>query len=424
MADRQRIVILGGGFAGVNVARHLAKSARNDDEIILLSSSKMHTFTPWLYEIAAARADEHGKQEKRSMAKTSDISLDFLKPRVAIREVKIAGLDLQHEHVLIEDGKTVRYDALVIALGSEMAYFGIPGLQKFALTLKTTSDALAIRRKIAELVADLRRGDKSELKIVIGGAGPSGVELAAEIATMFTGLERRREIAKNIVSITLVDGGERVLGMMTSKISRLAEHRLRVLGVKVILRARINEVKVGEVLIKAPSSSPIAGGEFTVLPSDCTIWTGGVQPAAVLKNFALPKDPRGRILVESTFEVQKQANIFALGDAAMFVDEVTKQPLPQTAQAAENVAPVVAGNVLRALRRTKLEAYKARKQWPYSIAVGGNYALLGYGNLVLSGWLGYVIRRLVDLRYFLNLLPLATAVKFWVRGVLKYRKND
>ncbi len=417
MAVRQRIVILGGGFAGVNVARHLAKLSQNNEEIVLLTADKTHTFTPWLYELATQKADECSKAEKECLSKTADIPLTFLGPQVEVRRAIVTGLDVVSAHVLLEGGHTLHYDSLVIALGSEMAYFGIPGLQQFALTLKSTADALKICRQSGQLVEDIKRGDRFAIKIVIGGAGPSGVELAAEMATMFIGLERRRMIAKNAVSITLVDGGERVLGMMTPKISRLAEHRLKVLGVKVLLNARINEVKEGEVLVKVAD-------KILTLPSDCTIWTGGVQPVSVLKNFALPKDPRGRILVESTFEVQKQVNIFALGDAAMFVESTTKLSLPQTAQAAEQVAPIVAANVLRALKRIKLKTYLPRKQWPYSIAVGGNYALLGYGNLVLSGWLGYVVRRLVDLRYFWNILPVFTAIKFWLRGIVEYRKND
>ncbi len=417
MIDRQRIVILGGGFAGVNVAQHLVKLAKNNEEIILVAAGKTHTFTPWLYEIATAKADECSKNEKKCMSKTADIPLTFLGPQVTVKQAVVTGLDTAHNHVLLAGGHTLHYDSLVVALGSEMAYFGIPGLQKLALTLKTTADALAIRRRIGELVTCLKRGDCSQIKIVIGGAGPNGVELAAELATMMLGLVRRRVLARDTVRITLVDGGERVLGMMTPKISRLAGHRLRVLGVKVLLNTRINEVKVDEVMVKK-------GEKLLTLPSDCTIWTGGVQPAEVLKNFAVPKDPRGRILVEQTFEVQKQANIFALGDAAMFVDTASKLTLPQTAQAAEQAAPMVAANVLRALRRTKLVTYKARQKWPYSIAIGGNYALLGYGNLVLSGWLGYVVRRLVDLRYFWNILPAMTAIKFWLKGVLEYRKND
>lgn len=417
MADRQRIVILGSGFAGVNVAQHLVKRAKNNEEIILVSTSATHTFTPWLYEIATEKADECARLEKRCMSKTADIPLTFLGSRVKIKRAEVVGLDVLQSHVLLAAGQTLHYDSLVVALGSESAYFGIVGLQEHALGLKSTADALAIRRRIFDVVNCAKRGDCSEIKIVIAGAGPSGVELAAEMATMMNGLVRRRVLAQKTAVITLVDGGERVLGTMSTKISRLAEHRLRVLGVKILLQTRVHEVKANEVMVKV-------GNKIECLESDCMIWTGGVQPVSVLKNFALPKDPRGRILVEPTFEVAKTVNIFALGDAAAFVDITTKQVLPQTAQAAENAAPLVADNVLRGLRRIKLKPYKFIRKWPYSIAVGGNYALLGYGNMVLSGWIGYAVRRLVDLRYFWKILPVFGALKFWAKGVLEYRKND
>jgi NADH dehydrogenase len=417
MGGKPRVVILGGGFGGVNVARYLAVWSKDNVEIVMVSASCTHTFTPWLYEIAAGKADDHVRQHKQALARSADIPLVCFKPRITCRQATVTGLDAVQGNIILDDGHTLHYDSLVIALGAESAYFGIVGLKEYSLALKTTADAVRIRQRLLELVTALRRHEKKIVNVVVGGAGPNGLELVAELAVMAQGLVKRGIIERGAITFTLVDGSDRVLAQMTPKASRIAEHRLRVLGVKIVLETKITAVTSSEVLVLA------LDGKQTLF-SDCTIWAGGVQPAAVLNEFDLLKDARGRVLVGPTGEVAIHANIFALGDAALMMNPLTDKPVPQTAQGVESTAPLVAKNILRALKRIALVPYSGKKYWPYSLAVGGKYGLVIFGNVVIAGYLAFVVRRLVDLYYFLCLMPIGKAVKFWLNGVVRYNEND
>lgn len=332
---------------------------------------------------------------------------------------------------MLEGGHTLQYDVLVIALGSDVAYFGIPGLRECSLPLKTMDDAVAVHRRMRELVDAVARGERKTIEVRIGGAGPSGVEVAAELATMARTMARKGELPLGALRITLFDGAARVLGTLASTVSLATERRLRSLGVEVMLDTMLTEAHPDAVVVRprprgegetAPSRSPFAAA--TRLPSDLTVWTGGVKPNAVLEQFPLPKDPRGRIRVTPAFEVYGHPHIFALGDAALLVDPVTNQPVPQTAQAAEFASARVAHNIVRALDKRPLIPVNLPKSWPFVVAVGGRYGIAAFGRVVIKGYFGYVLRRAADLRYFVRTLPLGLALRTWRRGVALYATND
>lgn len=429
-----RIVILGGGFAGVNTAQALSRHLPQTADIVLISSRFAHTFSPWLYEVASGNAVAHAHGVNRALAMSADVPLAALLPsggRVRFRHAVVSGLDLEHKHVILEGGHTVQYDVLVIGLGSEVAYFGIPGLEDCSLPLKTTQDAVAIHRRVGELVESVMRGDRSTIDIRIGGAGPSGVELAAELATMFRTVTRQKKLPSGALRVTMFDAGSRVLGMMLAKVSQATERRLHSLGVEVMSDTMLAECYPNAVLVRprprgdgedSPSRSPFTGA--TRLSSDLTIWTGGVKPNSVLDKFDLPKDPRGRIRVTPSFEVYGHPNIFALGDAAIFVNPATNQPVPQTAQAAEFAATRVANNIVRALDNRPLIPVQLPKSWPFVVAVGGRYGVAAVGNIVIKGYLAYLIRRAADGQYFFRTLPFGLALRTWWRGVALYGTND
>ncbi|MBI1908253.1 NAD(P)/FAD-dependent oxidoreductase [Candidatus Uhrbacteria bacterium] len=436
MQTRQpRIVIVGGGFAGVNAAQRLARRMKGSADIVLVSDSTMHTFTPWLYEIASGNANVHVRSAHRALAKSADVpiaaALLRCDGRVRFRHATVTGLDLDHRHVLLAGGHTLQFDALIIALGSEVAYFGIPGMRECALPLKTSANAAAIHRRVRELVQATNERERKSVHVLIGGAGPIGVELAGELATMARGLAKRGQLPHGTLRITLIDAVSRVLSMTPPKVSLAAERRLRSLGVEVMLDTMVIEAHKDGVVVRprpqgaddtAPSRSPYAAA--TRIDADLVVWAGGVKPNGVLEQFAVPKDPRGRIRVTPTFEVYGHPHVFALGDCALLIDPATNQPVPQTAHAAEYAAPRVADNVIRALAHRPLQPVALPKRWPLVVTVGGRYGVANMWGLACKGWIAYALRRAADFRYFWHTLPHGLALRTWWRGVALYRDND
>lgn len=431
--DRKRIVVLGGGFAGVNTAQYLARRGGGRYDITIVSSRPMHTFTPWLYEVASGNTDAPSRATSRNLARSADIPLAalFADGKVRWREAVVAGLDHEHKHVLLEGGHTLSYDALVIGLGAESAYFGISGLKEFSLPLKSMENAVAIHRRISAVLRGIAEGERKAVHVLIAGAGPSGVELAAELATMAHGLVKRGRLAETALRLTLLDGAPRVLGMLQPKVSFATERRLRVLGIEVILDTMMTEAYHDAITVRprprgeketTASCSPYAAA--TRIAADIVVWAGGIKPNAVLEHFALPKDPRGRIRVTPSFEVYSHPGIFALGDAALLLNPKDNQPLPQTAQAAEHASSLVASNVIRSLEGRSLLPYCFPAWWPTVIAVGGAYGVASFGRLVFTGRFGYLLRRAADFRYFTRTLPFFLGLRTWYRGVALYNDND
>lgn len=402
-------------------------------EIVLVDHATQHVFTPWLYEVASGSLAAHhcANHELRRSAGFPVTSL--LGPKggmVQFRHAKVTGLDVDTKHVVLDGGRTLAYDVLLVGLGSETAFFGIPGLQEHACTLKTLEDASAINCRFAGLVQALRKGERTSVHVLVGGAGPAGVELAAEMRTMLTAAMPALGIARDAVRISLVGAGSRVLEMAAPALSHHAKERLQQIGVEVLLDTVITRATSTHVTVQprphkpeeaGPSRSPFTGP--TELSCDLLVWCGGIMPNQVLAHMPLPKDPKGRVQAGPTFEVVGHANIFVIGDAVCLVNPADPRPLPSTAHAAEVASATVAHNIIRAIQRKALRRFRMPK-WPLVVMVGAKWGVASVGRLTLTGWPGYVLRRGADLRYFLRLLPPLQAVQLWRRRVKLYEQND
>ncbi|MEK7459277.1 MAG: NAD(P)/FAD-dependent oxidoreductase [Patescibacteria group bacterium] len=420
-----RVVIVGAGFGGLRTALALAKHGAY--EVVLVEKNSTHVYTPWLYEVASGRTDSVPHGNANTLQHSAGLSLAKILhgSGVQLRHATVARVDATHRHVVFDDGNTLAYDALVVAVGSQVSYFGISGLQEYSLPLKTLDDAARIRNCVAQAMTHAAQRD---VNIVIGGGGPSGVELVAELAIMVRAREQRGTLPRNRVHFTLVDAASRVLSMCRPSVSRKAEERLRALGVRVLSNTMVTKLAQNMVSIaskpgSAPSGSPIAGGEPRTLSCHCMVWCGGVAPSALTAVLDMPKDARGRIQIDATGEVVGHANVFALGDVATYAD-AKAPPLPQTAQTADAVAEHIARNVVAALARKKLASYVQPKSWPFVITVGGRWGVAEIAGFVITGFVGYAIRRAADLRYLSRILPLLAAVRVWRSRMKLYAKND
>ncbi len=414
MEHRPRVVIIGGGFGGLRTALLLSRQ-RMPLEIILVDANDVHVYTPWLYEVASGRTDGVSERHRRRLRHSASFPfIDILRgTNVMFRKAVLKNVDAERRHVLFADGSTLAFDSLVLAVGSESAIFGIPGLERHALQLKTVTDAIAIENNITSQLKN-----DNALHIFVAGAGSSGVELVAELATMVGARQRRGSLPKGEVKFSLVDAASSVLSMCSHGVQVATLRRLQKLGITVLLDTMVTKVAEDMVTLAPRQRLPLSSSRE--VPYTCFVWCGGVAPNHVTLALPFTKDARGRIAVDVSFEILGHANIFALGDAVAMADF----DLPATAQAADETAKTVAENVVRGLRRRALKKYVPPRRWPFVVAVGGAYGVADVFGLTLTGWPAYALRRLADLRYCVRTFRFFTALRVWRLRMKFYGKND
>ena len=417
----KRIVVVGAGFGGLTAALTLANDPAlisRGYEVILIDRHRHHLYTPGLYEIAAV---------PREYAKDHYLVSSSL---IAVREIirgrqirfiqgELAGLDAARRRIRLKSGGTLAYEFLILALGSETNYFGIPGLSEYSVPLKTCDDAAQLRNAIE---AAVRR--KPSLAVVIGGAGATGVELAAELVNFICTLEQSISKFRNIemsgrmrcaTKITLVEAAKQILPGFGRRLARDARKRLEHLGV---------EVRTGDPLIAASKKDvTLRSGER--LPYDLLIWTGGVKGPAVLRRLGLPLSPKQTLVADPALRAgNPEDQIFAVGDNAWFINQRTKKPVAWNVPAAEAEGKHAAKQISRIVCGRKPRRFRPLRRYPFILAVGRKYAIANLASLRFDGLLGWWAKQLVGLRYFLFLLPWSRALRLWWRNIGLYRAND
>ena len=351
-----RVVILGGGFAGIAAAKALLKNTkRSEVQVILIDKNSYHLFTPSLYELATAE----------EITKNVCIPLKEILPGISM--IKDEVLRINENNVQLK-GQTIEFDYLIIALGSESAYYDIPGLKEFSLPFKTLEDSVRIKEA-------LRKGSK----IVIGGGGFSGTELASEIVKHIKGVE-----------LTIISGSACLLKDLDQRISDKAASRLGS-SVNVVCQEHIKKVDKNFVFADSKKYS-----------YDVLVWTGGVKANSIPSDFE--KDERGDILVDENLRVKNEENIFAAGDIAV--------GYPYVAQVAEDEGKIAGENVANLIKNKPLKPYRY-VHFGYVVPLGGHYAAAQLGSVVFMGFFGWIFEQIVLLRYLLSILPLTKAFKRW-----------
>jgi len=305
-----RVLIVGGGFAGVETARHLERltRGRSDVEVWIVSRENFTVFTPLLPEVCS------GGLEARHCVTALRAQLHRPSSWAVTGEVTAIDLDARQVAVIGGDGEVHRlnYDTLVLALGGETATFGIKGIAEYTVGMKTLADAFALRNRIIEMLerADLETDPderRALLTFVIGGAGFSGVETAGEIEA-FVRRTRRRfypKIGADEIAVHLVELKPTVLPEQEPAMGEYAERRLRQRGFHLHLGTPIREVREVGVVI----------GEDTFIPSRTVVWTGGVQPSPIVRDSGVEVDRAGRAVVTATMATSR-AGVWAIGDCA------------------------------------------------------------------------------------------------------------
>lgn len=383
MTARRRIVIVGGGFGGLHLVRHLEKRLRRGEaEVTLIDRSNFSLFTPLLYQVATGELPPH--------AVAYPLRVPLAKAHFRFLRTEVQSIDVEKKAVRTEDGE-VAYDHVVIALGSVTNDFGIPGVKTNALVVKWLEDGRAVRHRIlstfedAALIADVARR-RELLSFAIVGAGPVGVELAASMRDLME--HTLRDIypdidVRNEPSITLIDGADRVVPAMDPRLSAIAQRRLEQLRVRIMLRTLVSEV--GERSIRTKDGA--------TLIANTVIWAGGVKTNPVVVACDLPHAKDGRLSVDTSFRVGGRDDVLALGDAAYFEQE--GKPLPMLAQVAVLEAPAAAANLVRLVRGEPPQPYVYKRKGDL-VALGRTSAAAEFArpvNIVLSGLPAWTVWR-------------------------------
>ena len=378
-SERKRVVIVGGGFAGLAAARALRNA---DADVWLIDRRNHYIFQPLLYQVATAVLSpaEIAAPTRLLEAKQRNVS-------VVLAEV--TGVDVASRTIEASaPGVGVRriaFDYLVIAAGMRPSYFGHDEFARFAPGLKSLTDAETIRAKILgafELAAMIEdEGERARrMTFVLVGAGPTGVELAGSLAHLMKVTLRGNfhRIDPTKASIILLDAGKRVLPTFAETVSRKAARRLEKLGVKVVTDVRVEKVDAEGV---------IAGGKR--IPSATVLWTAGVAASPIPKMLGTKTDRAGRAIVDPFLKVVDASGVFVIGDAASVMQN--EHPVPGVAQAA-----IQEGRYVGRLIEKELKGRQVQRPFRYfdkgnMAVVGKNYAVLERGSLRTSGFLTWLL---------------------------------
>lgn len=407
---KKNVVILGAGFGGITAALTLAKKLKKypDYELILIDKNPYQLFTPALYEIASVPSGEARGTLLKS-AVVIPIEDIVAGKNITFKQGETIGLDKMRPAVVVRNVGALPYNYLLFALGSETNYFNIPGLREHAYPLKQFEDAVHIRNKIETLLKQNR-----PIEVVVGGAGASGIELVAEFSNFVCTLQKKilQDHPLCRVHLVLVEAAPGILSGFDQTTIQRTQERLKKLGIEVKNNFTITEITPREVRCKDGKD----------LPYDLFVWTGGVKGNSLFQLLGLPTTPRGNLVVDQYLEVEPR--IFAVGDCAGFIDPATGKQLIWNVPVAEEEARLAAKNIIRDIRGKKKIAFRARKRYPFVMTVGQKYALADLIFIRLTGFWGWLIKILVELRYLLKVLPPAKALRRWLHAVKTYISND
>ncbi len=361
--QKPRVVILGGGFGGIATARALGKSA----DITIVDRHNFQTFLPLLYQVSTAGlAADHVAYPIRGAIRSFNGKFRMGSP---------ISVDHKNKTVKLDSSEVLPFDHLVVAVGSVTADFGTPGVEEFALGMKTIHEALTIRAEVMRRFEDLCRfEDDTRFSIVVVGGGPTGIEMAGALAELVRGpLMNDQKHAALHIDVKLLEAGPRLLPSFSPSISAKAKKSLEALGVIVSLNTAVKSVKHREIEIKDGSS----------IPSEVTIWAAGVKGAPVIESLSLPLDGN-RLSVDPTLAVTNYPYIWGVGDISGSKSKDGRF-LPMVAPVAMQQGRFVAEQILRSSKGQELKVFKYRDKGSMA-TIGRHKAVVEAGPIKFSGY--------------------------------------
>ncbi len=391
----QRVVIIGGGFGGLEAAFSLKELLKPPCTITLIDRSAFHFFTPSIHEIVSGKIN----------AESIRIPLAAVLGSAGIRFIQdeVLSITTTEKKEVVCRSRTLSYDYLILSTGAESNFFNIPGAEEFSFCFRTAENADGIRAEVMRLLDDPIR----PCRIVLAGGGTEGVEVAGELLDLVGKGGREGDLKSGRISIVLVEGRERLLMGFSDEAGDRVENYLGARGVNIITGRSITEVRKDTVVLDSAERR-----DASIL-----IWTGGIQPSQLIRNIPLQKDPQGWLKVTSHLHSPDNERIFGIGDAVSIYDQERPLSLPRLAHHAQDQAQVAALNVSYHIRRRDLAAYSPKTK-PQLISLGKDMGIFTLGERVFSGPWVVGLKKAVERRHLMSYLsrPVSSAIRARIPG--------
>lgn len=381
MAQTQskRVLIVGGGFAGVKAGLELAGNPQFN--VTLLSNNPNFRYNPSLFHTATGGLAMQSIIPLERIFKGKDITLEQGEATTVERESKT---------IKTRDGRTFHYDTLILALGMVVNYFGIKGLDTYSYGIKTVEEA---ERFKAHLHQQLLEDKKPDLNYIIVGGGPTGIELAGALPQYLRGVMKNHGLRQRRVKVSLVEAAPHLVPRLPKHMGRKIEKQLRSLGIRLYLGKSVQGETANKLMVDGKP-----------LESQTVVWTAGQANVPFFKENHFKLSERGKVVVDAY--LQAEPSVYVLGDN-------NNTPYSGMAQTALFDAKFVAANLKREAEGKRLKTYKPKKPI-YVLPAGPQWAAVLWGRIQLFGWIGWVLRSLADLVAFHDLEPWWRATEQWM----------
>ncbi len=403
----KHVVIVGGGFAGLNAAKKL--SGLRGVRVTLVDRQNYHLFQPLLYQVAMAGLSpaDIATPIRSVLARCRNIS---------VLQGSVEGVDLQARTVSADFGR-LEFDYLLLCCGSMPSYFGHGGWEEYAPSLKTIPQATEIRRRLLSAFEAAERTDdpetrRKQLTFVVIGGGPTGVELAGAIGEMsrFTLARDFRNIDTRLTRVILIESGPRILSMFSEQQAARAARDLEKLGVQVWPNTLATDIDEHGVQ---------AGTER--IQSSTVLWAAGVRGVEVVGRDSIETDRGGRAVVNEDLSIPGHPNVFVAGDQACFTHQ-TGAPLPGTAPVAIQQGRYVARTICRDLAGKPREAFRFVDRGQMA-TIGRSRAVAEIGRLRFSGWIAWVTWLVVHVYFLVGFKNRLLVVLHWAWSYVTFRRG-
>ena len=403
-----RVLVVGGGFAGYTAAKTLCDLTRDRDDVgvMVISRENYFTFWPMVPGIVGSEVDIGNVAQP--------LRRPLIEAGASFRRAELKGVDFERKVVVADEGKEFPYDQLVLALGSQPNFFGVPGVKEHSLALGGLADALRIRNRVIERFEQVTLSPRElpdpRLTFVVIGGGATGVETAAEIHALvhealapdFPNIDMKE------VRIFVIEAEEEILKELDPALRRTASMELAARGIEVITDVRATEV--------APDRVKLDDGQE--ISTENVVWTAGTRPNVKLEDLDLPLTERDGVIVDERLRVPGRPGVWAIGDSAA-IPQGDGRLAPPTAQAAVQEGRVAARNVLAAIdgREDGLEEFEYRPLGQL-VELGSRFAVNDVMGVRFSGLIAALFWRAVYLSKLESPQNRARVAADWILGLL------
>lgn len=384
---RKHVVIVGGGWAGVALARKLKKIPKDKIRITLVSDQQNFRYSAALYRVAT------GYREKEAIIPITELTEDI--ESLKFIKAKTTHINRSKKVITLEGGQELHYDFVVLALGNVTNYFNIPGLKELSFGIKSPYELHRFRAHLHHELIDENTPDKN---YVIVGAGSTGVELAAALESYLKRVVKRHGLRKKSINIELVEASPRVLPLNSPVASKKVLSRLHSLGIKVHLKSRVRSETEGSLQYNGKS-----------IPTHTVVWTAGTSNNPFFKKnyrqFSL--NTNGKVIVDERLQIDRYT--YVIGDnAATTYSGLGLTAVHNAKYVAKDLTKRLQGQLRTPIYRVLVPATV--------IPVGKSWAIFQYNRIILTGVIGGFIRVIADLIAYHDIAGWYKGTRYWLKS--------